>query len=453
MTFWKAIEERPQQNKATYVVAKDLVELLDKKKHIGDKGDFKTLRFVGPFFGVKTINVPIIKNDRFIRKSESNRLVAIPKTCLGYDYATGALDEDKCPYLKHVNIHSPVLQAAVINYINDSSMKDKDALLSLVKARGVASLWGDKVSRELLQQNSKELADFLQPLVRGGINDFYCNVLLYPLVWNQQTIEMFANPNTRTESERLPVDFLDYSTTYGEKVFLKEKGSLSQTPCKVIKLSANGLEKFFKDVVKLNTVADAQGVEHIKGVEDPIYGCKINTRLEMTKLKNPFNGDATYSYVFVKGDRQALNDHEKQVLLWDLRLLQGEETKAQAEEFLQGCGWLNSKPYTSAVNYGDAQNSPNSFMAQVAMVAAPVVNSTGLVVNPAVSPVIATTTTNSTVAQVPVQPTVAVDVTKEPAPVMESVPVNPTVAQAPVTQAIPTQPTTPTMNFDDLFNS
>lgn len=376
MSFWNAIQAQPQKQKTNYVIAKDVVTLLDKEKHIGIDQTWKTLRFIGPIFGLQTINVPLIKAGKFFRKEATGKLISIPKTSLGYDYMTNQLDESKCPYLEHLKLSNPALLQAVIDYIETSTMKDKQLVLDHLKYKGLAATYMDKTCRDIIK-SSRELDDIISNVSRRGTKEFYSNVILYPLIFDAQTQNMFLNKQTRSESENTPVDFLYYTKAYGEKVFLKDANSLSQTPCKVIKLTANQLEKFNKDVVQLNTTDQPDGSRVVHDVEHPLYGCKINVRLEPTPMKNFLTGKSMYSYVFNKGDKSPLSENEKQLLIHDLTKLQSNESYNEAVEFLNSQGYINtplnivsgqnnSTPPNNIV-YGN--NVGNDFSNQIASIA------------------------------------------------------------------------------------
>lgn len=419
MSFWNALEAQPQNEKSSYVIVKDLVNLLDKEKDIGTTG-FKQIRFLGSFFGVNTINVPLLtNNNQFVRKN--NRLVSIPKISLGYDYLTGKLDESKCPYLQYATLDSSALTQAVISYITESTIKDKELLLQSINAYGLRRTWNDKTCNTIIK-TSRELTDQLKSVAECGVKDFYCNVIVYPI--KPDFDRVYADFNMRTEGEKTPVNFLTYSTTYGEQVYLKDadRQAPSQTPAKVIKLSSNALAGLFKDVVKLNTLDPNDPTTELKGIEDPTFGCRVNVRLEpLPNLKAP-DGKLVCKYVFSRGDRTPLTDNEKKYLLWDLTKLQGTETHEQAITFLQKQGYINTG---ASMNTNNIQTSNNlSFNASIANIAN----------------VVTPTAPSAPIANV---------VTPEVTPVVINNPVAPVVNPAPQVQA----PITSAAEFDNMFNS
>ena len=435
MSFWKQVEERPQDKKLNYIIAKDLVDLLDKETDLSVTKP-KQLRFLGSFFGVNTINVPLIKENRFVRKKDTSRLVAIPKICLGYDYLSNTLDESKCPYLQHANINNPSLLLATIDYVETSDMKDKELLVQRLRSHGLRYAWFEDQTTKGLIKASRELSDHLQTILKNGNRDYYSNVLIHPVQPNQEA--MYTDFTYRSPSETIPTDFLDYTSSYGEKVYLKDKASKAVTPVKVMKLSANVLETGLYPVVQLNKVINAEGVEEIKGLEDPEYGATVYTQLKPTALKS-FQGKTTFSYAFQRGERNRLTENEKKYLLWDLRVLQGNETYDQALKFLSEVGYIQDKG-TKTISFGDnVASAPANFMAQMASIAAPLpaMNQVAQPVMPQVAPAI----------QPVVQPAVAPVVQ----PVIQPV-AQPVLQQAPVMQQPAASAAVSTADdFDSMF--
>lgn len=344
MSFWNTFEKATTKPKDEIIKPGDIVELVDKEADFSVDTHTAT-RFVGPIFGTNTINVPIIKDGRFFRKPDINMLISIPKHSLGYDYKTKTLDESKCPYLQYVTLDNELLLVATINYVKDSSMKDKDHLLSVLENKGLKyAYWGDKQTKEAIQ-GSKELSGLLGPIAKRGIKEYYTNVIVY--ADNRPITETMRNAYTdmtvRSASEQTPISYLDYSATYNLPVYLKDsKSSAASTPVKVLKLTEAGLRGLFEDIVKLNTIvinADTREKE-FKGIEDPLYGCEVLVKLEEMSFRT-YKGAKTYSYKLAKGERIPLTEAEKKYLLWDLTKLKVEETSEQAHDFLNKLGYCD----------------------------------------------------------------------------------------------------------------
>ena len=357
MTFWDTFEKAKTTQKSTFVRQTDIVEFVNKETDFSTD-DHTAVRFLGAMYGINTINVPIIRDNRFYRKKDTNQLIALPKQVLGYDYRTKQLDESKCPYLQYVNLDNELLLVATINYVKESNIKDKEYLLNALENTGLKNCyWNDKQAREIIQ-SSRELSMHLASIASKGTREYFSNILIYPV--NKQAINAYTDMSVRTMSEQTPQAFLDYTTTYGEKVFFKDnKQTVAPTPVKVIRLTAKHLEKLFNDIVKLNTVTIDKDTKEkeIKGIEDPNFGCAVNVRLDPMAFRT-MAGKPTYSFAFTRGDREELSDAEKKFLLWDLRKLGSQETYDDALKFLTEGGYCSKVISNKFVDMSGNSNQP-----------------------------------------------------------------------------------------------
>lgn len=343
MNFWTSFEKTTAPKpKIEFIRNEDIVDLLDTKVAF-KAGDWTHSRFIGPMFGLCSIAVPIITRDqKFFRKPDTNKLIAIPKQVLGFNYQTNELDEEVCPYLKNVTLDNELLLIATINYVRESTIHEKDYLLSVLQNDGLRkAYWNDKKARELM---TTELKGHLRSVASRGSKDYFSNILVYGEEGiSANTQKAYTDLTLRNNAESTKVDFLDYSSAYGLQVYLKtNKETPTVTPLKVIKFSESVLKDLFNDVVKLNTVTDKETrVKENKGVEDPEFGCEVLVRLEETQLKS-FKGEKIYKLKFSKGDRMALNEAERAYLLWDTRKLKSTETYDQASTWLKDMGYLTT---------------------------------------------------------------------------------------------------------------
>lgn len=441
MSFWNTFEKATTKPKQEIVKPSDILDLIEKESVFSTDSHTAT-RFVGPIFGINTINVPIIRDGHFFRKKETNMLISLPKQSLGYDYTTKQMDESKCPYLQYVTLDNETLLVATINYVKDSSIKDKDYLLKVLENDGLrAAYWTDKTAKDAIT-SSRELSMHLQSIAKRGVKEYYTNMIVYsdkhPIT--EAMRNTYTDMTIRTLSEQTPVSYLDYTTTYGTPVYLKEsKATSAPTPVKVFKMSEASLRDLFENVVKLNTVIVNKETreKEFKGVEDPEYGCEVLVKLEETAFRT-LKGAKTYMTKLAKNDRIPLTEAESKYLLWDLTKLKVEESYDQAYEFLKGMGYCDKVISNKVVTLD-----------------------TPVVSTPILQPMQPIVVTSQPVATQPIaQPTVAVQPVIAPTPVASSIPAEavdqlpwgdtPTVA-TPIEQPVKQMVVSSGDDFDSIF--
>lgn len=374
MSFWNTFEKSSvKAPKQEFTRPTDVLEMLDKDSALSaDK--HTPARFIGPIFGINTINVPIIRDNRFFRKKETSRLIAIPKQSLSYDYASKQMDVSKCPYLQYVTLENESILVATINYVKETDIKDKDILLKVLEQDGLrAAFWDNQDTRKILL-DCRELSDILTPIAKRGVREYYTNVVLFPddQPLTQAMINTYVDMTVRTPAEQTPQSYLDYSTTYNLPVYLKDsKTSAAPTPVKVLKMSESVLRNLFEEVVKLNTVYINKETKEkeFKGVEDPEFGCEVLLRLKELSFRGA-TGKKMYSIVCSRGERIPLTESERKYLLWDLTKLKSHETYDQAFTFLNDMGYC--KGAVAATPKVETVSQPVVTQPQVVPAVAPV---------------------------------------------------------------------------------
>ena len=367
MSFWlaaKASHSNKPQNKPSFVKTSELLKLV-KSDESFSTSSWSRIRFFGPAFGIKTIPVPIIKEERFYRKENAKFLVALPKQSLGYDYRTRTSDDSKCPYLKYINLDNPLLATAVINYVYDQELPNAEAIVRSIENDGLRKTYFNPNLKKDLQSR-KELMDVLRPISMKGTEKFYTNVLMYNdsyVKLPEESKKRFIDLSLRSESEKIKVSLLNYEQSFGEKLYLCDSiDSERLTPIQVLELSEANVEDIRNNVALLNTTYDEESqVEIQHSIEDPKNGCGILVQLEARQI-----GKTTiHTKKFMKDQQRPLTENEKKFMLWNLEILKTKETFDEAYDYVEkigytsNSGWENSSK-TVRVDFSDSKKISNS---------------------------------------------------------------------------------------------
>lgn len=344
MSFWNNFNNNTAQKskfaKPEIVKPDDLMEFVSKDSFAVE--DWSRTRFFGPVYGTSTINVPIIRDGKFYKKpTGGSRLICIPKKSLGFNFQTGQLDETKCPYLQHITLDNPLIKTAVLNYLEESNVKDKETAIDYIEKEGLKKAYWNKDIKKIISL-STELSSMLQNISSRGLKEFYTNVFVVDKA-KPLTTELkarFKDLAVRRSSEQTPkADTLGYSDTYKTQLyFAEDKNSASLTPLKVLRLSESNMNNIYSMVVKLNTVItenpDGSEREEVRAVEHPEEGCEVRIQRKPSQLKS-FTGNPVFTLEFGKGDRRPLVEEQKLWMLWDLTKLGSTESYDDAEAFLR----------------------------------------------------------------------------------------------------------------------